>query len=79
MNSSFRQSTPSANTGPQTPLDGNFAYTESTFKSRGTTYILSTGGTQLGIVIRVDNSVWLSARTPWVTSLIFQSKTIDPN
>ncbi|XP_061166796.1 uncharacterized protein LOC133175702 [Saccostrea echinata] len=44
---SFGQTTPSIDTGPQIPLDGAFAYTESTFKSQGTTYILTTAGTQL--------------------------------
>ncbi|XP_062615614.1 MAM and LDL-receptor class A domain-containing protein 1-like [Saccostrea cucullata] len=43
----FGRSTHSIHTGPQFPLDGVFAYTESSFKRRGTTYILTTAGTQL--------------------------------
>nr|XP_022298145.1 MAM and LDL-receptor class A domain-containing protein 1-like [Crassostrea virginica] len=41
------QSTRSWDTGPQTPLDGAFAFMEATFKPRGSTATLTTAGTQL--------------------------------
>lgn len=44
----FPQSTRSWDTGPQTPLDGDFAFMEATFKPRGSTATLTTAGTQLG-------------------------------
>nr|XP_011431595.2 MAM and LDL-receptor class A domain-containing protein 1-like [Crassostrea gigas] len=43
----FGTYTRSRYTGPQTPLDGRFAYTEASFKARGSTSILTTAGTQL--------------------------------